>query len=84
LRGKAAVNRSHSKRFAKFEDARQSRQRLDCGGRAQRRHRFGGSSNVVKAAWRFASRRTPKFDSSFDASKFKQKNPLGRAGLEMF
>jgi hypothetical protein len=33
---------------------------LDCGGRAQRRHRFGAPTNVVKAAWRFASRRTPK------------------------
>jgi hypothetical protein len=29
-RRKAAVNRAHSKRFAKFEDARQSRLRLDC------------------------------------------------------
>jgi hypothetical protein len=30
LQLKAAVNRLHSKRFAKFKDARQSRQRLDC------------------------------------------------------
>jgi hypothetical protein len=29
-RRKAAVNRAHSKRFAKFEDAQQSRQHLDC------------------------------------------------------
>jgi hypothetical protein len=27
---KAAVNRTHSKRFAKSEDIRQARQRLDC------------------------------------------------------
>jgi hypothetical protein len=27
---KAAVNRAHSKRFAKFKDAWQSRQRVDC------------------------------------------------------
>jgi len=33
---------------------------LECGGRAQRRHRFGTLTNAVKAAWRFASRRTPK------------------------
>jgi hypothetical protein len=32
---------------------------LKCGGRAQRRHRFGTSTNAVIAAWRFASRRTP-------------------------
>jgi hypothetical protein len=31
-RGKAAVNAPQSKRFAWFEDARQSRQRLECGG----------------------------------------------------
>ena len=36
------------------------RRNLDCGGRAQRRHRFRAASNHPKAAWRFASRRTPK------------------------
>jgi hypothetical protein len=33
---------------------------LDCGGRAQRRHRFWAAAARYKAAWRFASRRTPK------------------------
>ncbi len=33
---------------------------LDCGGRAQRRHRFSGARTPAKAAWRFASRRSPK------------------------
>src|ERR1039458_4637671 len=33
---------------------------LDCGGRAQRRHRFSTADRTSKAAWRFASRRTPK------------------------
>ena len=33
---------------------------LDCGGRAQRRHRFWAAEARYKAAWRFASRRTPK------------------------
>jgi hypothetical protein len=30
---------------------------LDCGGRAQRRHRFFVARDASKAAWRFASRR---------------------------
>jgi len=30
--GKAAVNAPHSKRFARCEDARWPRQRLECGG----------------------------------------------------
>jgi hypothetical protein len=33
---------------------------LDCGGRAQRRHRFSTADRASKAAWRFASRRSPK------------------------
>jgi hypothetical protein len=34
---------------------------LECGGRAKWRHRFWGlSASAAKAAWRFASRRTPK------------------------
>jgi|ERR1017187_9271890 hypothetical protein len=33
---------------------------LDCGGRAQRRHRFPHCRLLPKAAWRFASRRSPK------------------------
>jgi len=33
---------------------------LDCGGKAQRRHRFSSASLQPKAAWRFASRRSPK------------------------
>jgi hypothetical protein len=33
---------------------------LDCGGRAQRRHRFPYGRLHPKAAWRFASRRSPK------------------------
>jgi hypothetical protein len=33
---------------------------LDCGGRAQRRHRFPHGQLRPKAAWRFASRRSPK------------------------
>jgi hypothetical protein len=33
---------------------------LDCGGRAQRRHRFSYGQLRPKAAWRFASRRSPK------------------------
>ena len=33
---------------------------LDCGGRAQRRHRFSTADKASKAAWRFASRRSPK------------------------
>jgi hypothetical protein len=33
---------------------------LDCGGRAQRRHRFLYVLWLPKAAWRCASRRTPK------------------------
>jgi hypothetical protein len=32
---------------------------LDCGGRAQRRHRFPSVALLPKAAWRCASRRTP-------------------------
>jgi hypothetical protein len=37
------------------------RQRFgECGGRAQRRHRFSNVVPLPKAAWRFASRRTPK------------------------
>ena len=32
---------------------------LDCGGRAQRRHRFPSVALLPKAAWRFASRRSP-------------------------
>jgi hypothetical protein len=32
VRTKAAVNAPHSKRFAKFTAAKQSRQRLECGG----------------------------------------------------
>ena len=32
IREKAAVNAPHSKRFAKFEDAGFTRQRLECGG----------------------------------------------------
>src|ERR1017187_1645245 len=32
---------------------------LECGGRAQRRHRFSSVVLLPKAAWRFASRRTP-------------------------
>ena len=32
---------------------------MDCGGRAERRHRFPRPGVVPKAAWRFASRRTP-------------------------
>jgi hypothetical protein len=33
---------------------------LDCGGKAQRRHRFSTADRASKAAWRFASRRNPK------------------------
>ncbi len=33
---------------------------LDCGGRAQRRHRFSTADRASKAAWRFASHRSPK------------------------
>jgi hypothetical protein len=33
---------------------------LDYGGRAQRRHRFSTIDRAAKAAWRFASRRSPK------------------------
>jgi hypothetical protein len=33
---------------------------LDCGGRAQRRHRFSTADKASKAAWRFASCRSPK------------------------
>ena len=33
---------------------------LDCGGRAQRRHRFCPSRRIPKAAWRFAPRRSPR------------------------
>ena len=38
---------------------------LDCGGRAQRRHRFSADKPqpTAKAAWRFASRRSPKWQS---------------------
>ena len=38
-----------------------SRAPLDCGGRAQRRHRFSTGDRASKAAWRFASRRSPIF-----------------------
>ena len=39
---------------------------LDCGGRAQRRHRFSREDRDSKAAWRFASRRSPnKFCCSY-------------------
>ena len=38
---------------------------MDCGGKAQRRHRFGSSRvevpNPSKAVWRYASRRTPGY-----------------------
>ena len=33
---------------------------LDCGGKAQRRHRFSAADRGSKAAWRYASRRSPK------------------------
>jgi hypothetical protein len=33
---------------------------LDCGGRAQRRHRFSTANRASKATWRFVSRRSPK------------------------
>jgi hypothetical protein len=33
---------------------------LDCGGKAQRRHRYSIADGASKAAWRFASRRSPK------------------------
>ena len=33
---------------------------LDCDGRAERRHRFSSVFRLPKAAWRFASRRSPK------------------------
>ena len=32
---------------------------MECGGRAERRHRFPRARLVPKAAWRFASRRSP-------------------------
>jgi hypothetical protein len=32
---------------------------MECGGRAERRHRFPRPSLLPKAAWRFASRCTP-------------------------
>ena len=45
-----------------------SRAPLDCGGRAQRRHRFSTGDRASKAAWRFASRRSPKkFSCSYVA-----------------
>jgi tetratricopeptide (TPR) repeat protein len=34
---------------------------LDCGGRAQRRHRFSTANRTSKAAWHIASRRSPIF-----------------------
>jgi hypothetical protein len=39
---------------------------LECGGRAQRRHRFSNAATITtaKAAWRFASRRNPKCAAS--------------------
>ena len=41
---------------------------LDCGGRAQQRHRFSTGDGASKAAWRFASRRSPKkFSCSYVA-----------------
>jgi hypothetical protein len=33
---------------------------LECGGRAERRHRFSHVRQPPKAAWRYASRRSPK------------------------
>jgi hypothetical protein len=38
---------------------------LECGGRAQRRHRFLTAGRASKAAWRFASRRSPKSSRHF-------------------
>jgi hypothetical protein len=41
---------------------------LECGGRAQRRHRFLTAGRASKAAWRFASRRSPKSERHFVCS----------------
>jgi hypothetical protein len=39
---------------------------MECG-RAQRRHRFSGANRADKAAWRFASRRSPRFFADYIA-----------------
>ena len=44
---------------AKAQRRQDAKRILDCGGRAQRRHRFSTASRASKAAWRFASRRGP-------------------------
>jgi len=41
------------------QDRGMAQEILDCGGRAQRRHRFLCADTRPKAAWRFASRRSP-------------------------
>jgi hypothetical protein len=42
---------------------------LDCGGKAQRRHRFLHDKRLPKAAWRFASCCNPKQSSSRPGSR---------------
>ena len=58
---------------------------MDCGGRAQRRHRFPRPGLVPKAAWRCASRRTPKSVAAASAapgsSVFIRGFPLHSHGL---
>ena len=43
-----------------LSESSQTAKILDCGGRAQRRHRFSIAGRASKAAWRFASHRSPK------------------------
>jgi hypothetical protein len=52
---------------------------LECGGRTQRRHRFSPAAPASKAAWRFASRRSPRTPQRAG----RQPGPLpGTAGLD--
>ena len=52
---------------------------LERGGRAKRRHRFSKASKLTKAAWHFASRRSPNiYDPRRVASSLAQPGARGR------
>jgi len=63
--------------ISKPQPERRNRQTeaLECGGRASRRHRFSRNGSLPKAAWRVASRRSPKPAAAQRAALLKQ---LGR------
>jgi hypothetical protein len=57
----ARVADSHCYPYHTDSSSRTNQNDMDCGGRAQRRHRFVKETRPLpKAAWCFASRRSPK------------------------